>query len=102
LIDTWLAGAAERLEKIAQGVAAGDLEAMKREAHAMISTAGGVGAAQLAAIARDLEQACAEGRADAATGLAQRLKEAAPPTFDAMGRRMQKVGQHHEAPLASA
>jgi PAS domain S-box-containing protein len=102
LIDTWLAGAAERLEKIAQGVAAGDLEAMKREAHAMISTAGGVGAAQLAAIARDLEQACAEGRADAATGLAQRLKEAAPPTFDAMGRRMQKAGRHHEAPLASA
>jgi PAS domain S-box-containing protein len=97
LLDGWLGGATERLEKIARSAAAGDLETLKREAHAMISTAGGVGAARLSAIARDLEQACVNRDAAVAAGLARRLAEAATPTFDAMRRHMQKIRQQAEA-----
>ena len=101
LIDGWLGGTAERFEKIASAAAAGEIEALRREAHAMISTAGGVGAARLANLARDLEQACVKGDATAVAGLAHRLQEAATPTFDAMHRHMQKVRQPTE-PVAGA
>jgi HPt (histidine-containing phosphotransfer) domain-containing protein len=91
LIDTFLTGAGERLATITESAKTGDMEMVKREAHAMVSTAGGVGAAQLSALARNLEQACVAGDTAAAAALIRNLQDAAEPTFVALRQRLEKV-----------
>jgi PAS domain S-box-containing protein len=91
LIDTFLTGAGERLAKITESAKTGDMDAVKREAHAMVSTSGGVGAAQLSALARNLEQACVAGDTAAAAALIRDLQDAAEPTFVALRQRLEKV-----------
>jgi PAS domain S-box-containing protein len=57
-IGMFLAHTEERLGRIAGAAASGDFATVAREAHTIVSTAGNVGAAQLSAIARSLEDAC--------------------------------------------
>jgi PAS domain S-box-containing protein len=92
LIETFLAGAAERMAKIIDSAKAGDTETVKREAHAMVSTAGGVGAAQLSALARGLEQACIAGDNAAVAAFLRDLEATAQPTFAGLRQHLAKVG----------
>ncbi|MDZ5650534.1 response regulator [Nitrospirillum sp. BR 11828] len=55
-----------RVERIAAQAGAGDVAALKREAHNLISTAGSAGLGRLQALARTLDGACAAGDVDRA------------------------------------
>jgi len=63
----------ETLGRIGALAARGDLPALGREAHAIISTAGNVGAAEMSALARALEDACRAGNRAAAAELTRRV-----------------------------
>ncbi|MEE3624698.1 ATP-binding protein [Nitrospirillum sp. BR 11752] len=55
-----------RVDRIATQADAGDVAALKREAHNLISTAGSAGLGRLQALARTLDSACAAGDVDRA------------------------------------
>jgi PAS domain S-box-containing protein len=86
LIAAWLAGTADRVARITTLAAAGDLAALRRDAHDVISTAGGIGAEQLAGLGRRLERACGAGDLAAAQALAATMATIIGPTCDALRR----------------
>lgn len=92
LLDNWLKSTADRLERIGSAAERADLPEVRREAHDLVSTAGNVGAAQLAAVARRLEEACAAGDATDVRSLVAEIRIAAPPTCDAVRRRLATAG----------
>jgi HPt (histidine-containing phosphotransfer) domain-containing protein len=73
--------APQRVEAIRDAAAAGDWASAARAAHAMVSTAGSVGAMELMQRARDLEEAVATGRTAEVPGLQTLIAEA----FDRVG-----------------
>ncbi|HXE58861.1 MAG TPA: Hpt domain-containing protein [Gemmatimonadales bacterium] len=72
LIDTFLEQASAHLARMRQARETGDLHTVGRSAHAMISSAGNLGATALSDCARDLERLADEGRTDAVD---ERLEE---------------------------
>lgn len=68
--------APQRVAAVQAAAAAGDLQALARAAHALVSNAGNVGGTELMACARSLEEAGAAGRAAEALELAARLDAA--------------------------
>jgi PAS domain S-box-containing protein len=87
LITAWLTGTEERATRIADSTAAGDIAAVRRDAHDIISTAGNIGAERLSRLARRLERACAEGDATEVRALAATLASLVPATADEVKRR---------------
>jgi PAS domain S-box-containing protein len=90
-VETWLKGSTTRIQEIINHAESGDLAELKRHAHNLVSTAGGVGAHQLASLARRLEAACRAERTDEARELAREVPAAAAPACAAMRARLAAV-----------
>lgn len=73
LFDDCLFEVAERLGRLEDLVAAGDLPAARRLAHDLVSVAGHIGLAAVSAVAADLEACCIEADPVAARAVATRL-----------------------------
>jgi PAS domain S-box-containing protein len=78
-LTEWLGATRERVERISALAGGSDLPALRREAHDLVSTAGGIGASRLTALARYLEQVCVAGNADDARACAAEIRAAAIP-----------------------
>jgi two-component system sensor histidine kinase/response regulator len=76
LVQLYLDEAARRLRDITELSQRGDLAAAAREAHALVSISGGVGAMQVSALSRALEQACLAADASSAARLEAELNAA--------------------------
>ena len=74
LIEAYLSDGAEQVAQVEAAIDAANLEALVRPAHSLKSSSATVGAARLAAMARELELAGREGRLDdgGARGMALR------------------------------
>jgi signal transduction histidine kinase/CheY-like chemotaxis protein/HPt (histidine-containing phosphotransfer) domain-containing protein len=82
LLEMYLGGAEERCRLIAQNVLHGDLGALGREAHMIVSTAGNFGIDRVKEVALALERACHTDQREAAARLATELQ-----TVSAAGSR---------------
>jgi signal transduction histidine kinase/ActR/RegA family two-component response regulator/HPt (histidine-containing phosphotransfer) domain-containing protein len=87
-VKSWLEGSTERVNRIHALAEAGSLTELRQHAHNLVSTAGGVGAHPLAALARRLEAACQSEDVARARDLARDLADTAAPTCAAMRRRL--------------
>jgi PAS domain S-box-containing protein len=83
-VRAWLDSTAERVATIARLARQQDWTQLRGQAHDLVSTAGGIGARHLSALARRLESACLAGRADEAAALAATIGDAAPGAYDAV------------------
>ncbi len=64
LIDTYLADSPELIEQMRAGLAASDLEGVRRAAHSLKSNSASFGATRLAGAARELEMIAKSGTLD--------------------------------------
>jgi PAS domain S-box-containing protein len=87
-LRAWLDSTIERIATIARLARQQNLAELRGHAHNLVSTAGGVGAKHLAALARRLESACVAERGDEATALAALIGDAAPPAYDAVQQHL--------------
>jgi len=85
LIDTFGEDARELLATLRRSLGATDLDAFRRAAHSLKSTAESLGAAGLAALARDLEATARAGSLDGAAGRLDRLTEHYERAASALG-----------------
>jgi len=85
LIDTFGEDARELLATLRGALGATDLDAFRRAAHSLKSTAESLGAAGLAALARDLEATARAGSLDGAAGRLDRLTEHYERAASALG-----------------
>jgi signal transduction histidine kinase/DNA-binding NarL/FixJ family response regulator len=85
LLTSWIDATRERVGQIVKLAEGGNLHEVRLHAHNLVSTSGGIGAMQLSALARQLEEACHGGKSEAAQELARRIGEIALPTRDAVG-----------------
>jgi signal transduction histidine kinase/CheY-like chemotaxis protein/HPt (histidine-containing phosphotransfer) domain-containing protein len=84
LLTSWLDSTRERIGQITKLAGGDNLPETRLHAHNLVSTAGGIGAMRLSSLARQLEDACHGGKADAARELAHLIGEVADPTRDAV------------------
>jgi signal transduction histidine kinase/DNA-binding NarL/FixJ family response regulator len=91
IIDSWLENSVERVSKIVDLATSGPLTELRRHAHDLVSTAGGVGAVQVASLARRLEAACYDDNADEARELARRIGELTPAAREAIRAHLASV-----------
>ncbi len=85
LIEAYLDDGAAQVDQVERAIAASDLGALVRPAHTLKSSSATVGAAPLAAMARELEFAGREGRTDdAQTSHAAALRSAWDATASAL------------------
>jgi PAS domain S-box-containing protein len=75
-IEMYLLDAEDTIAKIEAVVQTGDLMALGRAAHSVISTAGNLGAVEVSRLARAVEDACRRGDGDAAAALAREMNTA--------------------------
>ncbi|MBL8838902.1 MAG: PAS-domain containing protein [Alphaproteobacteria bacterium] len=87
LVTSFLTGAAERVGRIAAMADATDLAALAREAHDLVGTAGNFGARRVRLLAKDLENACRDGRTDDVRRLVGEVGVAASSADRAMRER---------------
>ena len=83
-LRAWLDSTAERVATITRLARQQDWTQLRGQAHDLVSTAGGIGARHLSALARRLESACLAGRGDEAAALAATIGDAAPGAYDAV------------------
>jgi PAS domain S-box-containing protein len=76
LVKVFLADAAERLAALATAISAGDLAGVVQQAHALRGASGGVGAAALTGVCRQLEAYAKDGDAEAVRAVAPKLTHA--------------------------
>jgi signal transduction histidine kinase/CheY-like chemotaxis protein len=76
----------------------GDLDAIARASHVIISTAGNMGAEQVSALARLVTDACREGNVDAAERLVDELVTASVVTSDTIRSWLEGTAIVHEVP----
>ncbi len=88
LVSAFLTEVAQRLQSIEFAIARTDFPAAAREAHMLVSTSGNLGAMQLSAAARTLEQACRQGDEKSIGPLAAELSRAAASATVALKRWM--------------
>jgi CheY-like chemotaxis protein len=91
LLDSWLETSARRIEQIIALSEQGNLAAVRREAHNLVGTAGGVGARQLATLARAIEGACRAEAPDQVRALLGGMPQTAATAADAMRSRLQAL-----------
>jgi signal transduction histidine kinase/DNA-binding response OmpR family regulator len=87
LITTFVEGTTARVKRIEQLTVAGDLKAVAREAHDLVSTAGNFGARRLENVARRIEGECRNENQKLLTELMPILDEAAGNAFMIMRTR---------------
>ena len=87
LVACFLENAEARLDRIRHLADYGDLDGLRREAHALTSTAGNMGALRVSELARKLETACREGSAERAVDLARTVDTAGPAALAAVRAR---------------
>jgi len=90
LVSLFLNEAAARLEAVESAVARGDLSSAAREAHTLVSTSGNIGATQLSAAARSLEQACHREEKSSIPALAAELSRTAAAATAALKRWLEQ------------
>ena len=84
LVDSYLAEASRLIADLERAAAASDPGGLQRAAHSLKSSSANIGAARLAATARQLE---AKGRSGDLSG-AGSLVDSAKPLFDSVRRRL--------------
>ena len=84
----FLSEAAKHLAQIEEGRASGDLSVVSRAAHGLVSMAGNVGAMELSARSRELEQACRRDDMEAVERLARELSTAGAKAASALTARL--------------
>jgi PAS domain S-box-containing protein len=89
-LEMYLGEAEERMSRLA---AANDLAAFLRDAHALISTSGNVGASQVSELARSIEIACNSGDPEAARRLLPELARAIDSTSGALTAWLKTVSE---------
>lgn len=89
----YLAEAENHIEEINALAPGGDLAAIARAAHVLVSTSGNLGAMQTSARARELEEACKRGERDKIPALIQALTIAATASATAIRARMDASAQ---------
>lgn len=87
LIETYLAGAAELVSLAEAASAAGDLQALAKAAHDLISTSGNFGAPRVRTLAHKIESACKAGDTAGIIGLMARLRPEAEGAWAAIRDR---------------
>ncbi|MBI3707069.1 MAG: response regulator, partial [Proteobacteria bacterium] len=87
LVEEFLDGATQRVDRIKALMEQGDLAQIARESHDLVSTAGNFGARRMQALARRLEGACKAANAVKAGKLVQEVLVAAPPSWAAVRTR---------------
>lgn len=91
-IDACLADATARLDRIRALGAAGDVAALAREAHILVSTSGSCGLARVSALARRLEAAGKAGSAADARALVAEIAESSHRGWAALRGRFLPAG----------
>lgn len=91
LLGSWLETSARRIEAVIAFGEQGNLAAVRREAHNLVGTAGGVGARQVAALGRAIESACRAEAPDQVRALLGRMSQTAATAADAMRSRLQAM-----------
>jgi HPt (histidine-containing phosphotransfer) domain-containing protein len=89
LVSLFLNEVAGRLQSIDAAIARADFPAAAREAHTLVSTSGNLGAMQLSAAARSLEQACRQGEEKSIGPFAAELSRTAASATVALKRWME-------------
>ena len=84
LIETYLAEAPGQIDEIVAAAASGDAEAVIRPAHTLKSSSASLGAARLAQLAREIEFAGREGRADGLVEQAESARSTYESTVEAI------------------
>lgn len=87
LLKTYLEGAADLVAQAETGAAAGDLGALAKTAHDLVSTSGNFGARRVQALARRLEAACKSGEAAEVITLAAGIRSASEQAWAAIRDR---------------
>ena len=95
-VEVFLQDATDRLSRIANASAIGDLDDCRRAAHSLISMAGTFGASQMSALARRLEAACKSANAAEAALLAERLQSCGVETAAALNQWIAKSRAAHD------
>jgi len=75
MIDVFLEDAPGRVREAVTAGDARELGALGRAGHALVASAGRLGAAELSSVARRIEEAARDGRGEEAFGLVGRLTE---------------------------
>jgi signal transduction histidine kinase/DNA-binding response OmpR family regulator/HPt (histidine-containing phosphotransfer) domain-containing protein len=75
-VPSYLEDADRRISEMLMQVGSGDLDGAARNTHALVSTAGSLGATRVSQLARSIETACKAGNADEAAGLVKQLQAA--------------------------
>ncbi len=84
LVEQWLAGTTDRLERITALAEAGDLAALGQIAHDLVSTTGNFGLTLTSTLARELASACRAADAETARKLPAEIIAAAEPAVTAI------------------
>jgi signal transduction histidine kinase/CheY-like chemotaxis protein len=90
LVSAFLTDVAARLQGVEAAVARTDISAAARDAHMLVSTSGNMGALQLSAAARGLEEACRQGDEKSIGPLAAELSRSAATATVALRRWMEQ------------
>jgi signal transduction histidine kinase/CheY-like chemotaxis protein len=91
MISAFLENADQRLQRMAEAHAAGDMEMLEREAHSLAGAAGNVGTLRLAAAARRIEAACRAGEPDTLEWELDELQQSVPVAQRALSDRFLKL-----------
>jgi HPt (histidine-containing phosphotransfer) domain-containing protein len=97
LIEHLLESSLQRLDQVAAGLAAGDLEAITDAVHPLKSACGSVGATWLSAHASAIERACRDQRLDLAAHLWQREAAHRDASLAAMRRVLTELQETYDA-----
>jgi CheY-like chemotaxis protein len=92
LVTSFLANGADRIARIRSLAAARDHDALAREAHSLISTAGNIGALQVSSLAGELETACATGQVGQVSGLVREIDKGSVAAWAAVRARFLSNG----------
>jgi CheY-like chemotaxis protein/HPt (histidine-containing phosphotransfer) domain-containing protein len=99
-ITLFLAETANHLAQTEESREKGDLATAARLAHELVGMAGSVGAMELSAVAREFENACKSGNAEAVAHLARELSTASALVTAALAARLE--GNANRDPAATA
>lgn len=91
LLETYLEDSEQRMGEIGDALERGDLERLRRAAHALKGSGANVGAAALAALCGELEDAATAGTADGLRALVERVRVELRDVRDAIVAEKQRL-----------
>jgi len=97
IIETFLAAAQTRLQRIEATAKAGDLPELAREAHDLKGVSGNFGARRLQQLAERLERAAKAGEAHEAAALVDDVRRASITAWDLVARRLARLDDREVA-----